>query len=55
MTGPGDTHSASAVSRAMRTLGTPVVAYGPRPTTGDGSIDLVAPAPYRSMQVGAST
>lgn len=39
----------------MHTLGTPVVAYGPRSTTGDGPIDLVAPAPYRSMQVGAST
>ncbi|XP_050722675.1 uncharacterized protein LOC127001691 isoform X2 [Eriocheir sinensis] len=51
--GPGDTHSASAVSRAMHTLGTPVVAYGPRSTTGDGPIDLVSPAPYRSMKAVA--
>lgn len=35
----------------MHTLGTPVVAYGPRSTTADGPIDLVAPAPYRSVQV----
>ncbi|MPC20319.1 hypothetical protein E2C01_013257 [Portunus trituberculatus] len=49
-TGPGDIHSASAVSKATQTLGTPLVAYGPRPAAADGLIDLLSPAPQRSAQ-----
>ncbi|KAK8376087.1 hypothetical protein O3P69_008661 [Scylla paramamosain] len=48
--GPGDIHSASAVRKATQTLGTPVVAYGPRPAAADGLIDLISPAPQRSTQ-----
>ncbi|XP_071531133.1 uncharacterized protein [Panulirus ornatus] len=48
--GPGDVASASAVGDATQSLGTPVVAYSPRPAVAPNTIDLLIPAPQRSVQ-----